>query len=133
MVATSPAEAAVARWHDAVNDRDLEAARSAVTDPVVVNGPKGAATITPDGFADWILRSGLSVEARSWHPVTDRVLVVEQDARWPQSPDRAQVATVFRVSGDRVSAALRFADLPAAIDFAVLYPALAATEQAGTA
>ena len=39
------------------------------------------------------------------------------------------VATVFRATGDRVSAALRFPDLRAALDFAHLYAELAATDQ----
>jgi len=123
-------EAAVGRWHEAVNTQDLDAARSVVADPLVVNGPKGAGPISPDGFADWITRSGISVRARSWHPITDRVIVVEQDARWPQDPAWVRVATVFRADGDRVSAALRFPDLQAALEFALPHTELAATERA---
>lgn len=124
----STAELAVTRWHDAVNSADPAAARRAVTDPIVVSGPQGAAPITVDDFTDWITRSGVTLRARSWHPISARVLVVEQDARWPQSDDPTTVATVFRATGDRVSAALRFPDLPAALAFAQLYAALAATE-----
>jgi hypothetical protein len=124
----SATEAAVGRWHDAVNAGDLTAARLAVTDPIVVSGPQGAGPITGDGFAGWITRSGVRLRARSWHPVSDRVLVVEQDARWPQDTDWVAVATVFRATGDRVSAALRFPDLRTALDFARLYADLAATE-----
>jgi hypothetical protein len=121
-------ETAVGRWHDAVNAGDPAAARLAVTDPIVVSGPHGAGPITGDGFADWITRSGVRLRARSWHPVSDRVIVVEQDARWPQDPEWRGVATVFRATGERVSAALRFPDLRTALDFAQLYAALAATE-----
>lgn len=127
-------EAAISRWHEVVNSADAGAARQAVTDPVVVEGPKGAGPITPDGFADWITRSGIELRPRSYHPISDRVMVVEQDARWPQSvPDAggaqwARVATMFRVSGDRVSAVLRFPDLHAALAFAATYAHLAATE-----
>jgi hypothetical protein len=124
----SPTELAVGRWHDAVNAGDLTAARLAVTDPIVVSGPQGAGPITSAGFADWITRSGVRLRARSWHPVSDRVLVVEQDARWPQDGDWTSVATVFRATGDRVSAALRFPDLRTALTFAQLYAELAATE-----
>jgi hypothetical protein len=121
-------ELAVGRWHDAVNAGDLAAARRAVTDPIVVSGPQGAGPITGDGFADWITRSGVELRARSWHPISDRVLVVEQDARWPRDTGWTSVATVFRATGERVSAALRFPDLRAALDFARLYAELAATE-----
>ena len=127
METSESTEHAVIRWHDAVNSKDLAAARRAVSDPVVVNGPRGAGAVTPDGFADWVERSGIELRARSWHPIGDRVLVVEQDARWPLTPDSMPVATVFRATGHRVSAALRFPDLPAALEFARLYAALAAT------
>lgn len=122
-------EAAIERWHEAVNDKDLDTARLAVCDPIVVNGPKGAGPITPDEFADWISRSGIELRARSWHPISDRMMVVEQDARWPGNAEWARVATVFRVTGDRVSAALRFPDLRSALDFAHLHTELATTEQ----
>jgi len=120
--------AAVVRWHEAVNSSDLDAARRAVTDPVVVNGPRGAGAIDPDGFARWIVRSGIQLKARSWHPAGDRLVVVEQEARWPQDPAWSRVATVFRVTSDLVSAALRFPDLQAAREFAALHVALVATE-----
>ncbi|GGT04805.1 hypothetical protein GCM10010156_73210 [Planobispora rosea] len=120
--------AAVARWHAAVNDKDPAAARLAVCDPIVVNGPKGAGSITPDEFADWVMRSGIELRARSWHPVGDGVTVVEQDARWPGDTGWTPVATVFRTTGDRVSAALRFPDPHTALEFARLHAELAATE-----
>jgi hypothetical protein len=128
----SNAERAVLEWHAAVNSSVSSAAVAAVADPVVVNGPRGAGPLSPDAFADWVTRSGISLRARSFHPVSDRVLVVEQEARWPGSPSWTTVATVFRVSADgaRISAALRFPALAAALDFASLYAALAATEQA---
>jgi len=122
-------EAAIERWHEAVNDKDLDTARRAVCDPIVVNGPKGAGPITPDGFADWISRSGIELRPKASYPINDRVMVVEQDARWPQNTEWTRVATVFRVTGDRISAALRFPDLRSALDFAHLYAELAATEQ----
>jgi hypothetical protein len=104
-------ERAVARWHAAVN------------------GPWGAGPLAPAEFADWVARSGITMRAVSHHPVGDRVLVVEQEVRWPASPGWTEVATVFRLAtdGTRVSAALRFPDL-AALAFARLYAALAGTE-----
>lgn len=121
-------ENAIGRWHEVVNSKDLDGACRAVSDPIVVNGPKGVGPITPAGFADWITRSGIEMRAKSWHPINDRVMLVEQEARWPQSKGWSRLATVFRATDDRVSAALRFPDLRAALTFAYLCAELAATE-----
>lgn len=108
------------RWHEAVNRHSPEVARAAVTDPVVVLGPKGAGRISADDFVDWIDRSGIELTARSWHPVGGRFLVVEQDARWPADAGPTRIATVFRATGGRVSAALRLPDLRSALDLALI-------------
>ncbi|MFE3461472.1 hypothetical protein ACFXKD_28350 [Nocardiopsis aegyptia] len=55
-------------------------------------------------------------------------MVVEQDATWPESTSATKMATLFRVTGDRVSAALRFPDLRSALEQAQLYREMAATE-----
>jgi hypothetical protein len=128
MDTTAETEEAIVRWHEVVNAADLDAARRIVTDPIVVSGPKGAGPITPDGFADWITRSGIALRPRSYHPISTRVLVVEQDARWPKNKSWSRVATMFRVTDARVSAALRFAGLQSALEFAYLYRELAATD-----
>ena len=73
-------EAAVNEWHASVNDGDLERSARAVGDPVVVLGPRGAGPITPEQFADWVERSGIKLVPRSWHPVGERLMVVEEDA-----------------------------------------------------
>ncbi|MFE1644142.1 hypothetical protein ACFM35_01010 [Microbacterium sp. P01] len=121
-------EAAIARWHDAVNRKDLAAALGTVTNPIVINGPKGAGPITDEGFVEWVTRSGITLHPRSFHPITQRVIVVEQDARWPEDSSSTRLATLFRASGGRVSAALRFPALRPALEFAYLYTELAATE-----
>jgi hypothetical protein len=128
MDVSSSARAAIDQWHDAVNDKDLTAARRAAADPIVVSGPRGAGRITGDQFADWIVQSGIEMRPLTYHPVTERLIVVEQDVRWPASTDWTCLATVFRTSGDRVSAALRFPTLSAALDFAQMYVELVATE-----
>ena len=102
-------EEAIIAWHAAVDDRDMAAARAAVTDPVDVSGPRGSGPIPAAEFADWIVRSGIRLRPVSWHPVTDDIVVVEQEATWPGNPDPAAVATVFRVRDGRVSLAHRFA------------------------
>lgn len=126
-------EQAVMAWHKAVNAADREAAVAVVSDPIVVNGPKGAGPIGPLEFLDWIDRSGIQLRARSHHPIADHVLVVEQDARWPQDTAWSRVATVFREHDGRISAALRFPTLRDALEFAYLYRELAATEAGGRA
>ncbi|WP_017625470.1 nuclear transport factor 2 family protein [Nocardiopsis chromatogenes] len=121
-------EVAVDRWHTAVNGGDPDRAAAAVTDPVVVLGPKGAGPISPSDFADWVRRSGIRMRPTSRHPVSDRLMVVEQEATWPQSERPSRVATVFRVNGDRVSAALRQPDLASALELGFICREMAATE-----
>ena len=101
---------------------------SAVTSPIVVNGPRGAGPIGRSEFVDWIVRSGVTLRPVSSHPITDRVWVVEQDAQWPGDAEPTRVATLFRATGSRVSAALRFPAAHAALEFASLYTELVATE-----
>ncbi|MGW0434714.1 hypothetical protein ACWDV4_19535 [Micromonospora sp. NPDC003197] len=125
---TTDTEAAIARWHEIVNTGDLTRVQEIVADPIVVNGPKGAGPINPDEFAKWIERSGITLRPTSFHPISDRVLVVEQDARWPEDTAPTRVATMFRTTDGVVSAALRFPALRPALEFAYLYRELAATE-----
>jgi hypothetical protein len=55
-------------------------------------------------------------------------MVVAEDATWPESAAPARVATVFRVSGTKVSAVLRLPDLESALELAQLCREMAATE-----
>ncbi|MCT2976069.1 hypothetical protein [Propionibacterium freudenreichii] len=121
-------EEAINEWHTSVNAGDVERSARSVGDPVVVLGPKGAGPITPGQFAEWVERSGIRMIPRSWHPVSDRLMVVEQDATWPQTPQPTRVATVFRVRDGLVTAALRLPDLRSALDLAYIYREMAATE-----
>ena len=121
-------ESAINSWHEAVNNGDPTQAAAAVSDPIVVLGPKGAGPISPTDFAGWVERSGIRLVARSWHPVSDRLMVVEQDAWWPESAGPTRVATVFRVTGAKVSAALRLPDLGSALELAFICREMAASE-----
>lgn len=121
-------ERAVGEWHAAVNAGDPCRSVEAVGDPIVVLGPKGAGPITPDEFVDWVKRSGVQLVPRSWHPISERLMVVEEEATWPGDGASTRVATVFRVSDDRVTAALRLPDLRSALDLAFIVRELAATE-----
>lgn len=120
-------ERIILNWHEAVNTANLERAREAVSDPIVVTGPKGSGAISADDFADWVTHSRIHLQPVNWHPVAEGIAVVEQDATWPEAPGPARVATMFRVSRERVSAALRFPDLEQALAFATLYAVLAET------
>ncbi|MGK5557324.1 hypothetical protein ACSNOI_37520 [Actinomadura kijaniata] len=123
----SALEAAINEWHASVNEGDLERSAKAVADPIVVLGPKGAGPITPEQFAEWVERSGIRLVPRSWHPVGERLMVVEEDATWPGSEAPTRVATVFRVTGGKVSAALRLPDLRSALELAFVCREMAAT------
>lgn len=124
----STLEVAINEWHASVNSGDLGRSAGAVSAPIVVLGPKGAGPITPGEFADWVERSGIRLVPRSWHPVSDRLMVVEEDATWPESSRPTRVATVFRVTGTKVSAALRLPNLKSALDLAYICREMAATE-----
>lgn len=124
----SALEAAINEWHASVNDGDLQRCALAVGDPLVVLGPKGAGPITPAQFAEWVERSGITLTPRSWHPISERLMVVEEDAAWPQSKSPTRVATLFRVANGKVTASLRLPDLGSALELAYIYRELAATE-----
>lgn len=121
-------EAAINEWHESVNDGDLQRSAKAVGDPIVVLGPKEAGPITPEQFAQWVERSGIRLVPRSWHPISDRLMVVEEDATWPENKAPTRVATVFRVSGGKVTAALRLPELRQALELAYICHEMAASE-----
>lgn len=121
-------EGVITEWHASVNAGDLQRSARAVGDPVVVLGPEGAGPITPVQFAEWVERSGIRLIPRSWHPVGERLMVVEEDATWPGSAESTRVATVFRVFAGKVTAVLRLPDLEAAFELAYICREMAATE-----
>ncbi|MCW2690331.1 MAG: hypothetical protein JWR37_5221 [Mycobacterium sp.] len=124
----SALEAAINEWHSSVNSGDPERSAKAVGSPIVVLGPKGAGPITPEQFAEWVQRSGIKLTPRSWHPISERLMVVEEDAIWPERSAPARVATVFRVAVDKVTASLRLPDLKSALELAYICREMAATE-----
>mgnify|MGYP001171177916 CR=1 FL=1 len=74
--------------------------------------------------------AALEAAVNAWHPVGERLMVVEQDATWPQSQEPVRVATVFRVAGGKVTAALRLPDLRQALEPAYIRREMAATDRA---
>jgi hypothetical protein len=121
-------EEAINEWHASVNTGDLKRCAAAVGDPIVVLGPKGAGPITPGQFADWVERSGIRLMPCSWHPVSERLMVVEEAATWPDNQKPTRVATIFRVAGTKVTAALRLPDLKSALELAYVCREMAASE-----
>ncbi len=89
---------------------------------------KGAGPIAPAQFAEWVERSGIKLRPQSWHPIGERLMVVEEDATWPESTEPSRVATVFRASGGKITAALRLPDLRAALELAYICREMAAIE-----
>ncbi|MCZ2850511.1 hypothetical protein [Modestobacter sp. VKM Ac-2978] len=124
----SSLEAAINEWHASVNDGDLQRSARAVGRPIVVLGPRGAGPITPEQFAEWVERSGIKLIPRSWHPISERLMVVEEDATWPESETPTRVATVFRASDGKVTASLRLPDLTSALELAYICREMAASE-----
>ena len=119
---------AIEEWHASVNAADAQRCAAVVGNPTIVLGPRGAGPITPDQFADWVKRSGIRLLPRAWHPVSDRLVVVEEDATWPDNHEPTRVATVFRVAGAKVTAALRLPDLESALKLASICREMAASE-----
>lgn len=107
-------------WHRAVNDQDTDTAREVASDRIVMGGPRGQA-VGVEAFIDWIGQAGIHLRPVSWHPVDSSTVVVEQDATWPGNPQAGadhgamRVATLFRLDNGRITAALRFDDLHAAV------------------
>lgn len=74
------------------------------------------------------MRSGIRFLPRSWHPISGRLMVVEEDATWPEIQAPTRVATLLWVAGGKVSAALRLPDLRTALDLTYIRREMAATE-----
>lgn len=114
-------EVAVANWHEAVNSGALGWATEVVTNPVEVDGPHGATTLSPKAFAEWVERSQITLEPYERHPITESITVAKQRATWPNESHRtepAEVATVFITTGVQIAAALRFDDFDIAMQTA---------------
>ncbi|WP_331772684.1 hypothetical protein OG948_55320 (plasmid) [Embleya sp. NBC_00888] len=124
----SSLETAVNEWHASVNEGDLRRSARAVGNPIVVLGPKGAGPITPEQFGEWVERSGIKLVPQAWYPISDRLMVVEEDATWPESRTPTRVATVFRATAGKVTAALRLSDLKSALELAYICREMAASE-----
>jgi hypothetical protein len=124
----SNTEAAIIEWHASVNDGEPQQSAKAVGDPIVALRPDGAGPITPEQFADWVERSGIKLAPRSWHSISERLMVVEEDATWPESKAATRMATAFRVTGGKATASLRLPELRHALELTYICREMAASE-----
>jgi ketosteroid isomerase-like protein len=114
----------IRRWHDALNDGDVDTLL-ALSDPdVAVAGPRGVAR-GHDVLADWARRAGIRLEPVALHaaPAGD-VVVVAQRASWPGqgAAEPVDAASVFTVAGGRVASVARYGELAEAVAAAGIGP-----------
>ena len=111
----------VEAWHRAVNARDAKAAVAVATPDLRLGGPRGSAEGL-EVLRRWVEEAGILLAPVAWHRVSDRVVVVEEDATWPLRPDPSdapvRVATVYAVRDGRIAAVLRHDGLEAAMEAA---------------
>lgn len=121
------AEAIVRRWHETLNQGDLERFADLHAQNVEFVGPRGSGH-GAGLVRDWADRSGIRLEPVTWYgPSADGMLVVTQRASWrdPESGefgDPIDVATAFQVVDGEVTRIARFDSLPEALRFAGLDP-----------
>lgn len=115
---TATEVALVARWHELLNEGNVEALLALVHPDVEVGGPRGASR----GAAvlrQWVGQAGARLEPlRYFH--RDGTVVVEQVGSWPSPGQEAAaarqiVATVFRVHNGLITTIHRFDSLAAAL------------------
>ena len=105
----------LARWHEAVNAGDVEAAVALCSGDVAVAGPRGVGH-GRDLVRAWLTRSGIRLSPALPLPGTDGRHVVEERARWttPDAPagvpsaEPAQTWCVFAVTGGQVAEIARY-------------------------
>lgn len=100
---------AVRKWHQAVNQADLELAAD-----VLVGGPKGAGQ-GRDLFLEWVASAGIHLIPVASHEVDPTRIAVEQDATWHGNDEPARVVTLFRVENGLVAEAMRYSSLEEAL------------------
>jgi len=125
----------VCRWHETLNQGDLERFTDLHAQNVEIVGPRGSGH-GAGLVRDWAERSGIRLEPiRSYGPGDDGRLVVTQLASWrdPESGefgDSIEAATAFQVVDGAVTRIARFDTLPEALRFAGLDPDTASSEMA---
>ncbi len=111
----------VLKWHEAVNDGNVELTLEMSTPDIVVGGPKGEAS-GHAVLAEWIRHAGIRLEPIAVHQL-DSSVIVEEDAIWPRNDATSmaaapiRVASVFTVSNDLVASIHRFDSLEVATAF----------------
>jgi hypothetical protein len=125
----------VSRWHEMLNEGDLERFTDLHAQNVEFVGPRGSGH-GAGLVRDWAERSGIRLEpVRSYGSGENGALVVTQQASWrdPETGDfgdSIEAATAFQVINGEVTRIARFDTLPEALRFAGLDPGAAASETA---
>lgn len=106
----------VQRWHDTVNDRDIEGAVSLCRPDVAIGGPRGVAE-GQDLVRQWLLRTGIILEPQGRLEEQDGRVVVHEHARWRATQDAPDAApttaavdtwVVFEVTDGLITALHRY-------------------------
>jgi hypothetical protein len=106
--------ATVLAWHDALNSGDLDTLTALSSDDVEIGDAHGAAQ-GHTALRDWAQRAAATVEVGRIY-YHDGVVVVEERIAPKAGPtDVRTAASAFRVVHDKVTAAFRHDDLPAAL------------------
>lgn len=115
---TSPEVEAVLKWHEALNDGDIERL-VALSDPEIeVGGPRGSGR-GARLLLEWVNRANIRLDPRRIFHESDTV-VVEQEAEW-RFADTGEVAggqtvaSVFAVCDGLVASVLRYDNLADAL------------------
>lgn len=114
---------AVLKWHEALNDGDIERLVALSHPKVEVGGPRGSGR-GAQLLREWVDRANIRLESRRVFHRADTV-VVEQEAEW-RSPETGEpiggqtVASVFVVRDGLVVSVLRYDDLAVALRVADL-------------
>jgi ketosteroid isomerase-like protein len=117
----------VLAWHAALNAGDAERVVALSLEDVEVGGPRGAGRGI-DLLRDWVGRSRIQLSPLRTFPADGPTIVVEQAAQWATAgggvTEPQVVASVFRVRDGRISAVIRYPDVPSALEAAGLDPSL---------
>ncbi len=120
---TSPEVEAVLKWHEALNDRDMERLISLSDPEIEVGGPRGSGRGT-QLLREWVERANIRLEARRVFHRSETV-VVEQEAEW-RSAETGEVSgsqiavSTFAVRNGLVASVLRYDSLADALRVADL-------------
>jgi limonene-1,2-epoxide hydrolase len=112
----------VRRWVAAVNALDIPAVMACSAGDIELGGPRGTTRGQPR-LREWVERGGLRMDTRRTFAAGDRA-VLAQRVPWRDRAGmaiaEASIASRFAVSGDRITAVVRYDSLLEALEDAGL-------------